>query len=126
VLRGGLTPKHVDVPELLRLLDFEPILDPVIEPRPCGDGAVYYPTPTREFTLRRYDIPAAGRPVPVTVNGPNIVLCTHGRVQLDCGGSVLMLPTGGAAWVSAADAAVTAQAPDTEAQLFTAAVGVVL
>ena len=24
VLRGGLTPKHVDVPELLRVLDFTP------------------------------------------------------------------------------------------------------
>ena len=24
VLRGGLTPKHIDVPELLKVLDFKP------------------------------------------------------------------------------------------------------
>ena len=32
VLRGGLTPKHVDVPELLRVLRFEPLSDPVRQP----------------------------------------------------------------------------------------------
>jgi mannose-6-phosphate isomerase len=126
VLRGGLTPKHVDVPELLRVLDFEPILDPVIEPRRCGPDAVYYPTPTREFTLRRYDLAAAAEPSPVTVAGPNIVLCSRGRVALGCAGVTLTVCAGGAAWVSAADAAVTAQALDADAQLFTASVGVVL
>ena len=29
VLRGGLTSKYVDVPELLRLLRYEPLRDPV-------------------------------------------------------------------------------------------------
>ena len=35
VLRGGLTPKHVDVPELLEVLDFRPLPAPYLRP----DGA---------------------------------------------------------------------------------------
>src|SRR5262249_28273231 len=42
VLRGGLTPKHVDVPELLRVLDFEPVRDPIITPIATHVG-LYYP-----------------------------------------------------------------------------------
>ncbi|MFN3613173.1 MAG: FAD-dependent monooxygenase, partial [Rubrimonas sp.] len=30
VLRGGLTPKHVDVPELMRVLEFSPLADPTV------------------------------------------------------------------------------------------------
>ncbi len=33
VLRGGLTPKHVDVPELLRVLDFDTVDIPILEAR---------------------------------------------------------------------------------------------
>ena len=32
VLRGGLTPKHVDVPELLRVLDFTPTTEETLRP----------------------------------------------------------------------------------------------
>ena len=32
VLRGGLTPKHVDVPELLRVLDFTPATEEIVAP----------------------------------------------------------------------------------------------
>ena len=58
VLRGGLTPKHVDVPELLRVLDFDhagppPVLTGSLD---AADGAwVRYDTPAEEFLLRRCD-----------------------------------------------------------------------
>ena len=38
VLRGGLTPKHVDVAELLRVLRFEVLADPVRAARPVAPG----------------------------------------------------------------------------------------
>ena len=38
VLRGGLTSKYVDVPELLRLLRYEPLRDPVRRPVPVATG----------------------------------------------------------------------------------------
>ncbi|MFC8531079.1 mannose-6-phosphate isomerase, class I [Nocardia sp. NPDC057227] len=124
VLRGGLTPKHVDVPELLRVLDFEPIALPVVLPEPAGDGSVRYRTPAPEFALRRFDLAAGAAHVPLTHAGPGIVLCTAGRVRLhDRDGAAVTLARGGAAWVSAADIDIRAQALEGRAQVFCACVG---
>ncbi|MFQ6391902.1 mannose-6-phosphate isomerase, class I [Nocardia sp. KC 131] len=123
VLRGGLTPKHVDVPELLRVLDFEPIDLPVVLPEPVGDGSVRYRAPAREFALRRYDLTAGSAQVPLTAAGPGIVLCTSGTVQLLHDDEKLVLARGAAAWISAADNDIRAQAVDGNAQLFCAGVG---
>ncbi|WP_433711352.1 mannose-6-phosphate isomerase, class I [Nocardia sp. CA-084685] len=123
VLRGGLTPKHVDVPELLRVLDFEPIDLPVVLPEPAEDGSLCYPTPAPEFALRRFDLTAESGQVPLTSAGPGIMLCTEGRVRLSQGGSELVLERGAAAWISAADTEIRAQALEADAQLFCACVG---
>ncbi|MBF6299328.1 mannose-6-phosphate isomerase, class I [Nocardia amamiensis] len=123
VLRGGLTPKHVDVPELLRVLDFEPISLPVVLPEPAGDGSVRYRTPAPEFALRRFDLVAGSARVPLTAAGPGIVLCTAGTVRLWQNDSSLELTRGGAAWISAADIDIRAQAVDGDVQLFCACVG---
>ena len=45
VLRGGLTTKHVDVPELLRTLRFEPSPARVLEPVAAGSGVRRFETP---------------------------------------------------------------------------------
>ncbi|PXX68968.1 mannose-6-phosphate isomerase type 1 [Nocardia tenerifensis] len=123
VLRGGLTPKHVDVPELLRVLDFEPIDLPVVLPEPAGDGSVRYRTPAPEFELRRFDLTEGSAQVPLTAAGPGIVLCTTGSVRLLHGASELTLERGAAAWISAADTDIRARALDGAAQLFCACVG---
>jgi mannose-6-phosphate isomerase len=72
VLRGGLTPKHVDVPELLRVLDFSPLDDPRFVPGADGDGLRYAP-PVPEFAL------TTSHTAPV--DGPEIWLCTEGTVH---------------------------------------------
>ena len=43
VLRCGLTPKHVDVPELLRIVDFTPVEDPRLAPTTVGGLTVFAP-----------------------------------------------------------------------------------
>jgi mannose-6-phosphate isomerase len=48
VLRGGLTPKHVDVPELLRTLDPRPTDPPVVRP----DHEGWYPADTDAFAIQ--------------------------------------------------------------------------
>lgn len=53
VLRGGLTPKHVDVDELLRILSFTTGVPEVIEPPPTQAGQTEYDTPAAEFVLAR-------------------------------------------------------------------------
>ncbi|MBF6174597.1 mannose-6-phosphate isomerase, class I [Nocardia blacklockiae] len=128
VLRGGLTPKHVDVPELLRVLDFEPLDVPIVEPEPLGDPdaaspAFRYRTPAAEFALCRFELGAGAEPIPVPRTGPGIILCTAGTVRLWQGADELRITPGGAAWISAADSHIRAQAVDGPAQLFCACVG---
>lgn len=48
VMRGGLTPKHVDVPELVMVLDPTPTAPPVLRPRPDG----WYPAETDAFAVQ--------------------------------------------------------------------------
>lgn len=125
VLRGGLTPKHVDVPELLKVLDFEPIDLPLVLPEPAGDGSVRYSAPAPEFALRRFDLTAGPALVPLTDAGPGIVLCTAGSARLLDGDSEVPLTRGTAAWVSATDKDICARAPEEPATLFWACVGAV-
>jgi mannose-6-phosphate isomerase len=104
VLRGGCTPKHVDVPELLSVLDFR--LGPVtpLRPEAGADGEAVYVTPAPEFRLSRL-APAAGGPaLQPARRGPELLLCTGGRVRLTpAGGAPLELARGASAFVSAAD-----------------------
>lgn len=52
VVRAGFTSKHIDVAELLAILDTTPMADPVSDPD--SDGR--YPTPSEAFTVSRIDI----------------------------------------------------------------------
>lgn len=83
VLRGGLTPKHVDVPELLKVLDFRALPVPFLEPeRPLPGVAVYRPdVPDFVLTVVSPDAAVAGLTLPLT--GPAIALCTSGAVTID-------------------------------------------
>lgn len=123
VLRGGLTPKHVDVPELLRVLDFEPaevsILDPVSD---SAESPVLYSTPAPEFALSRASLDD-GQSVKLDGAGPRIVLCTAGRVALDDGDTELVLERGSSVWVSAADPVLAVHARWGAAEVFSATVG---
>jgi mannose-6-phosphate isomerase len=123
VLRGGLTPKHVDVPELLRVLDFSAGPPPVLTGRP--DGAwVRYDTPAEEFLLRRLD---AGAPDPLGVavpdGGPRILLCTAGAACVRARGHDVELGRGASVWLAAADTGVTVHPRADGTQLFLAGDG---
>lgn len=53
VLRGGLTPKHIDVPELLKHVRFEAVHPTIIKPKRRDGLTEVYPTPARDFELSR-------------------------------------------------------------------------
>jgi mannose-6-phosphate isomerase len=82
VLRGGLTSKHVDVPELLKVLDFRPQAVPYLEPlRPQPGVQVFRPdVPDFVLTVVSPDAASAGVTIPLT--GPAIALCTSGAVTI--------------------------------------------
>jgi len=102
VLRGGLTPKPVDVRELLRVLRFEVLADPVVGPVPVAPGVVTWPVPVDDFALHGVRLDGAVRSVRIEVPGPRIVLCVRGEVTAaDSGGTVRIGP--GLAAIGAAD-----------------------
>jgi mannose-6-phosphate isomerase len=68
VVRGGLTPKHVDVDALLELLDPAPLPTPVLRPVQVGAGRWWYPIDGAPFTVERVD--GAGD----DLAGPGLVL----------------------------------------------------
>jgi len=117
VVRAGLTSKHIDVPELLKLVD--PAL-PVttLAPSHPAPGIDVYDAGVPEFRLYRMDLGDAQEDLPGT--GPRILFCTSGDAVLRTAGDTAKLAQGESLFVSAADGAVTGTGP---ARLFQAAVG---
>jgi mannose-6-phosphate isomerase len=115
VLRGGLTPKHVDVDALLEVLDFEPL---EVEPlRPEGDGPeLVYATRAPEFRLSRLDLTG---PLELSAWGPEILLVTEGRCRALDAAATLTLEQGSAAFTSPGSYRLV---PEPEAVLFRATV----
>jgi mannose-6-phosphate isomerase len=84
VLRGGLTPKHVDVPELMKVLDFSPHR-PAILPAPSANtggipACVTYPAPCDEFSLSV--MRGTGEEAAFAPAGPAICVVTRGAALI--------------------------------------------
>ena len=126
VLRGGLTPKHVDVPELLRVLDFTPVPDARVATHRDGIETVYQ-TPAPEFaaSVLTLDGPDLGHEVdvPSRHDGPQILVCTEGSVVARSKSAEVHLDRGMAAWVAADDGPIRVAA-DVPSRLFRATVGI--
>lgn len=82
VLRGGLTPKHVDVAELMTVLDARPVPEPRIWPRNVSAGVHRFEPDVPDFTLTVVEPEAAHAGVTIDTNGRAIVLCLDGRMSL--------------------------------------------
>jgi mannose-6-phosphate isomerase len=105
VLRGGLTPKHVDVPELMRVLDFTPGPIPVLVGEATPTGELVYPAPAVEFRLSRIEVGHAVREI--THDGPQVILVTAGEVRLtSTGRESLRAAKGQSVWIAAEDRTV--------------------
>ena len=105
VLRGGLTPKHVDVPELMKVLDFSPGDVPILRGDPAMPGEWVYRTPTPEFRLSRLE-PIPGKRE-ITHTGPQVLLVVDGHVEVtDSRGHSLSVPRGRSVWIGAHDGPV--------------------
>ncbi|WP_104082379.1 mannose-6-phosphate isomerase, class I [Cryobacterium sp. Y11] len=84
VLRGGLTPKHIDIEELLGVLDFTPGQSPYLVPVVTAPGVSRYRPGVPDFELVHIEAdaePASATPVPmrqITLTGPAIAICTAG------------------------------------------------
>lgn len=105
VLRGGLTPKRIDVPEMLSILDTTTGPVPVL--RPAEDGAITeYEVPVSDFALRRVSL--SGGDVTVDVSGPTMVLATLGHVTVRASDDRLLhVPIGTAVFATEDEARLT-------------------
>jgi mannose-6-phosphate isomerase len=105
VLRGGLTAKHMDVPELLRILDFSYGELSVQRGERLGPHETAYWTPVEEFQLTRLDwADGASTPILLRSSSPQILLCTQGSVELrSLDGARVTVCRGGSVWLPAAD-----------------------
>jgi mannose-6-phosphate isomerase len=92
VLRGGFTTKRVDVDELMRVLTFEVLADPVVKPVALSRALVTWPVPVDDFALVRAAVTPSTGPVRVSVDGPRIAFCLRGAVTVDDGVGVGLRP----------------------------------
>jgi mannose-6-phosphate isomerase len=107
VMRGGLTPKFVNVDELLAILDFTPGLRGLIAPDEESPGVWRYPTPAPEFALWRLEPDAASVAVPGASCG-RVLLVTDGRLTAGSATTRLDLGRGEAALLTAGEEVVVA------------------
>ena len=87
VLRGGLTPKHVDVPELLQVLKFEDRDVTLLKPGERVPNEFVYPSPVEEFELSVIHLNSGAQYQSPAHRSVEILLCTRGIATLTHYGS---------------------------------------
>jgi mannose-6-phosphate isomerase class I len=101
VLRGGLTPKHVDVEALLGTLSFRDGPPPILEGRATSETSREYETPAEEFALERIEV-APGVPYSGgREHSADSLIVTDGAAAVVAAGRTLLLQRGGCAIVPA-------------------------
>lgn len=83
VFRGGLTPKHVDVAELLQHLSFEPAVPQILHGQARGEAETVYPTPAPDFEVSRIDLSAAAHFEHRPGQGPAIYIVMEGSAAAE-------------------------------------------
>lgn len=82
VLRGGLTKKHVDVAELLKLTRFEGVSPKVIAGKTKKNSFEhFYEAPTRDFLLSRIQLPT-GSQYENTAHSVEIIMVFRGKIRI--------------------------------------------
>jgi mannose-6-phosphate isomerase len=106
VLRGGLTPKYIDVPELLSVLDFESLPVPYLRPTFPSEGVEEFRPGVPDFVLARIHTQlnerAAYRP-----DGAAIAICTEGSFEIHGERSDTTLERGQSVFITPEEGAIT-------------------
>lgn len=101
VMRGGLTPKHINTEELLKVVDFTTEPNLAMEAKQLSEGLWLYPSVAEDYLLYRVEVSGANILADVEIANPGIVLCTAGEVAVgDSLGEREVLKKGEAAYLS--------------------------
>jgi mannose-6-phosphate isomerase len=121
VLRGGLTPKHIDVQELLTILSFSDGELNILIPEKLESGEAVYPTKAAEFVLAVIQVSATAPLRSARNRSVEIVICTEGEARVtDLSDGEITLLTKGTSII--VPAAVERYSIEGEATLYKAAV----
>ncbi len=102
VLRGGLTPKHIDGEELVRVLRFEPQEPELLRPQRGAGGERQLTAPVDDFRLAVLEV-TPGRPFAAREHGVEILLCVAGDGEIHgADGAAIPFARGGSFLVPAA------------------------
>ena len=82
VLRGGLTPKHVDVPELLKTLRFEGKAVKILLPEQQTEGEKTYTSQAQEFVLSVLSVKEGSSFTSRNQRSADILICTEGKATI--------------------------------------------
>lgn len=109
VLRCGLTPKHIDVAELLHVADFRPLPQPRSPVSVISESVTIYPVPVADFLLMR--IEPARAVVDLAAGQPHLLLTTAGTVHVDDGSGSREVTQGDAVFIAASAVPVQVGGP---------------
>ena len=82
VLRGGLTPKHIDIEELLQHIQFEPTYPSILKGDFTSSNELQFPCPVPDFGLTKITI-TPGETYTNKTSSFEMFLVMQGYVQLD-------------------------------------------
>jgi mannose-6-phosphate isomerase class I len=94
VLRGGLTPKYVDVEELMRTLSFESGIPAVLHGETVSSTETAYRTSAEEFELSRIELDSGEPHVRKARHGPDIIVVLSGSAWVRSEPGSLLLKRG--------------------------------
>ncbi len=100
VIRGALTKKHVDVPELVSVLTFDSDKAVPFMAKEMLAHEEFYPLLSPDFRLSRITLDGSDKVVKAPT-GPELLLCARGRMSLEGDGGRLEVESGGAAFACA-------------------------
>ena len=117
VLRAGLTPKYIDIPELVANVKFEakPACELLTQPVKNG-SELDFPIPVEDFAFSLHDLSAT--PATLAQDSAAIVFCVEGETVLSKGEQQLVLKPGESAFIAANESPVSASGVGRIARVF--------
>lgn len=117
VLRAGLTPKYIDIPELFANLRFEakPAASLLTTPEQRG-SELSFPIPVEDFAFSLHDLSA--NPQTLAQESAAIIFCVEGQTVLEKAQQQLVLHPGESCYVAASDSPVKASGNGRIARVF--------
>ncbi|MCC3701910.1 mannose-6-phosphate isomerase [Rouxiella badensis] len=117
VLRAGLTPKYIDIPELYANLKFESKPADALLTTPVQKGhELSFPIPVEDFAFSLHSLSA--EPQSLAQDSAAIIFCVEGKTVLEKDGHQVVLQPGESCYLSASDSPVNVSGNGRIARVF--------